>query len=135
VPGWNTQPFPGLSRDPSGAGPPHDKLAALLWPDAPAERARHSLRRTLVNLRQVLPPGALVEVGNTIAVAGADAVDVADFERAVIEGTLDALARAADLYRGAVLAGLGPRASLRGEPPQRAGAARALAGCRAAALL
>src|SRR5262245_38952544 len=38
---------------------PRDKLSALLWPDVPPPRARHSLRQTLTTLRAVLPPGAL----------------------------------------------------------------------------
>jgi DNA-binding SARP family transcriptional activator len=107
VPGRNAPALLGYLGVHAGQAHSRDKLAALLWPEAPAERARHSLRQTLVTLRQALPAGVLVEVGDTIALAGTAAVDVGDFERAVAAGTPDGLARAADLYQGDLLAGLG----------------------------
>jgi DNA-binding SARP family transcriptional activator len=95
------------------AGPPHprDKLAALLWGGASHESARHALRQALLALRQVLPPGGrgpLRVETDTIGLDGAGVTtDVAEFERLVALATPDALAAAADLYRGDLLAGLG----------------------------
>src|SRR5213593_1216910 len=88
-----------------------DKLAALLWGDASDERARHSLRQALVTLRQALPRAAaasLMEEGDTVGVnpAAVD-VDVGLFERLTAEGTPEALERAAALYRGDLLEGIG----------------------------
>lgn len=87
------------------------KLAALLWAGADRERARHSLRQVLVSLRHCLPatrPPVLVEDGESVAIDPvALEVDVLAFERLVAAGTPRALAQAADLYRGELLAGLG----------------------------
>jgi DNA-binding SARP family transcriptional activator len=88
-----------------------DKLAALLWGEASDERARHSLRQALVTLRRALPGQAaacLVEEGDTIRLdPGAVEVDVALFERLAAEGSPEALERAAALYRGDFLEGIG----------------------------
>src|SRR5688500_19716683 len=62
-----------------------DKLAALLWGNAPDERARHSLRQALVTLRQALlreTAASLVEEGDTVRGNAATVeVDVALFEQ------------------------------------------------------
>ena len=88
-----------------------DKLAALLWGDVSDTRARHSLRQALMALRQAMPRGSptlLVESGDTVAVnADAVDVDVVRFERLVSDGSPEALERAAGLYRGDLLEGLG----------------------------
>ena len=88
-----------------------DKLAALLWGDSSDERARHSLRQALVTLRRALPGQAaacLVEVGDTIKLdPSAVEVDVALFERLAAEVSPEALERAAALYRGDFLEGVG----------------------------
>jgi DNA-binding SARP family transcriptional activator len=88
-----------------------DKLAALLWGDVSDERARHSLRQALVTLRRALPGQAaacLVEEGDTIKLdPGAVEVDVALFERLAAEGSPETLERAAALYRGDFLEGVG----------------------------
>ena len=90
---------------------PRDKLAALLWGDASSRRARHSLRQALVTLRQSLPqtsPSCLIEDGDSVALSGRHVeVDVAIFERAVADAIPESLARAAALYRGPLLEGLG----------------------------
>src|SRR5262245_19604752 len=87
-----------------------EHLASLLWGDGSDEQARHSLRQALSDLRK-----ALRRVGPEILRSDPDGValnptaldvDVAAFERLVAEGTPQALARAAELYRGALLAGL-----------------------------
>jgi DNA-binding SARP family transcriptional activator/tetratricopeptide (TPR) repeat protein len=87
-----------------------DKLAALLWGDAPDERARHSLRQALVTLRRALHRAAalcLVEEGDTVGVSpdGVE-VDVAVFEGLMKDGSPEALEHAAALYRGDLLEGV-----------------------------
>jgi DNA-binding SARP family transcriptional activator len=92
----------------AGQAQPRDKLAALLWSEAPARRARHSLRQALLEVRRALPPGALVEDGEAVALdPRAVEIDVARFEQLVAGGTLPGLERAAALYRGDLLEGLG----------------------------
>src|SRR5262245_1695274 len=87
-----------------------DTLATLLWGEASAERARHSLRQTLFELRNGLPRAAatcLVEEGDTVGLrAAAVDVDVAAFERLAAEGSPEALERAGALYRGVLLEGI-----------------------------
>src|SRR5262245_37381811 len=90
-------------RDPQ----PRDKLSALLWPDVPTARARHSLRQALTSLREVLPEGALrVDDVAVALLPGAVDVDVATFNRLVAEATPAALAQAATVYAGDLLAGI-----------------------------
>ncbi len=88
-----------------------EELAVLLWGDADDERARHSLRQVLVSLRQSLAATSvpvLVETGESVAInPEAIEVDALVFEALVAEGTPQAIAEAADLYRGELLAGLG----------------------------
>ena len=88
-----------------------DKLAALLWGDSSDQHARQSLRQTIRALKQGLARGG-VEVlrmgGETVAVNRAELdVDVDALKRLVSEGTPEALARAAELYKGDFLEGLG----------------------------
>jgi DNA-binding SARP family transcriptional activator len=92
----------------AGQPQPRDKLAALLWSEAPARRARQSLRQALLEVRRALPPGGLVEDGEAVAMApGAVEIDVAVFERLVAGGASSGLEQAAVLYRGDLLEGLG----------------------------
>src|SRR5437867_5325272 len=94
---------------PLGRAHPRDKLATLLWSGIREESARASLRQTLFATRKALgktkPPALLVE-GETLALNRSlvDG-DVAAFERLVAEGTPEALASAAALYQGDLLAG------------------------------
>ncbi len=86
-----------------------DKLATLLWGEKRDDQARGGLRHALVALRRALasahPPPLLVE-GQALALsAEAVEVDVATFEQRVAEGTPEALAQAAELYRGDLLLG------------------------------
>jgi DNA-binding SARP family transcriptional activator len=99
---------------PAGRSHPRDKLAGLLWGDVPESQARRSLRKALFWLRQALADtGALAADAETVQLnAGAIGVDVAEFERRVADGSTAALAEAADLYQGDLLAGLTLR-----EPP------------------
>lgn len=92
---------------PAGQAHPRDKLAALLWGDTAEEQARASLRQALFALRKALPATALLTEAETVALNPAVvAVDVGAFERRVAEGTPEALAEAATLYHGDLLAGL-----------------------------
>jgi len=103
----------------SGAGPHHrEKLADLLWPEAPAETARGNLRRTLHDLRKTLMAGGagedfFVTSKNQLGFDGASPhwLDVEVFSRPgpVSEGAADELERLEQqwaLYRGGLLHGL-----------------------------
>ncbi|HKG94550.1 MAG TPA: BTAD domain-containing putative transcriptional regulator [Gemmatimonadaceae bacterium] len=85
----------GLSRD---------KLIGLLWPEADAERARHSLTQTLYAARRALRCEDLFVVGADVRLNGARiTTDVREFEAAIDVGDLE---RAVALYRGAFLDGV-----------------------------
>jgi hypothetical protein len=59
-----------------------DKLATLLWDDAPAEQARLSLRQMLFAIRQALPVDPMLIDGDSVAVAAeAVTVVVREFEQ------------------------------------------------------
>ncbi|MGQ0723135.1 MAG: AfsR/SARP family transcriptional regulator [Candidatus Eiseniibacteriota bacterium] len=94
-----------------GQAHPRDKLATLLWSNSEDARARASLRQTLSALGKALVgigDGAIVTDGNSVALNSAVTdVDVAAFEQALTDGTPEALEKAADLYRGDLLDGLG----------------------------
>src|SRR5262245_13765168 len=96
-----------------GTGYAREALSALLWPESGDEEARHSLRQELHALRRVLAPAgtrALVVSGERIALdPDAVEVDVATFERLSAEGRPEALKRAADLYEGDLMVGIGVR--------------------------
>jgi TolB-like protein len=88
-----------------------DELVALLWGDRGEQQARSSLRQSLSELRK-----ALGDAGDSLLVAERDAVsldadaidvDVTEFERLIDDGTPAALERAAELYRGDLLDGIG----------------------------
>jgi DNA-binding SARP family transcriptional activator len=94
---------------PLGQAHPRDKLAALLWGGIREESARASLRQALFVIRKALGEDAaavLRQDGDLVALSPA-AVDVDEFERAVATGSAESLTRAAELYRGDLLAGLG----------------------------
>ena len=89
-----------------------DKLAALLWGDSSDQRARHSLRQALFAIKRAVPADAgdvlLFLDTETVAVDRRNVeLDVAVFEQLVADGSPEALARAAALYRGDFLEGLG----------------------------
>src|SRR5882672_9365463 len=93
---------------PPGRAHPRDKLAALLWGGIRQESARASLRQALFLIRKALGEthGALRQEGDVLALEPAAVdVDAAAFERSVMEGTPEALERAAALYRGDLLDG------------------------------
>ena len=94
---------------PLGRAHPRDKLAALLWGGIREESARASLRQVLFVARKAIggsESAVLRQEGEALAlIPSAVDVDVATFERAVAEGTPEALERAAALYHGDLLAG------------------------------
>ncbi len=92
---------------PPGQAHPRDKLAALLWGGMRDESARTSLRQALFAIRKALGEAALRADGATIALIP-DRVDVdaVSLAQSVADGSPEALTRAADLYRGDLLAGL-----------------------------
>ncbi len=90
-----------------GQAHPREKLAALLWADAPGPRARQSLRQALLTIRQTLAgdaPPLLLERGDTVALnPGAVDVDVDTFEQLLTSGALE---QATALYHGELLEGI-----------------------------
>src|SRR3990172_9216062 len=100
----------------AATGQPHTRehLAALLWSEAPAGDARHSLRSALYRLRQALrPSGAdrvLVENGNQLRLhlGGDDECDLTRFRQLLSEDGERALTEGASLYRGHLLQGFTP---------------------------
>jgi DNA-binding SARP family transcriptional activator len=91
---------------------PRDKLATLLWADLPDSAARHNLRQTLLVINGALPakPATVVAGIDTVAIEKAGMrCDAVEFARLAVGDTPDALAAAADLYRGDLLAGLPPQ--------------------------
>jgi len=91
----------------AGRPVPRERLALLLWGDASGAKARANLRKTLARLRQALPGRmqACLDAGpkQLRLVPEIVEVDAVRFERCAREGTPDALAEAAALWRGPLL--------------------------------
>ncbi len=77
-------------------------LAAAFWGERHEERARHSLRQTLVRLKEALPGAVVVDTEQVSLAPGAVEVDAAAFEADVAAGRW---AAAAERWRGEPLAG------------------------------
>ena len=78
---------------------PREKIAALLWEDSPDALARSSLRQALALLRRCLP--VLITEGDSLCIPSKSLItDVAEFQRAVADGSPAMLAQAVELYRG-----------------------------------
>lgn len=90
-----------------GAPVPRSQLAALFWPELSDERAGGNLRRALHNLASLLP-GCLAVDRRTVGLSDPPAcwIDTSALAELESQGTLGALAAAADLYRGPFLDGL-----------------------------
>ena len=91
-----------------------EELATLLWGEKADKEARHSLSQALSSIRKALinvAGDALRVDGDRITLAGSAVdTDVLRFERLVTKGSIESLARAADLYRGDLLSGIAFRA-------------------------
>lgn len=85
------------------------ELAALLWGDTGDAQAHQSLRKALSSIRSALGDEAesilLAQEGSVALAAAQIDVDAIRFERLAAEGTPEAAARAAALYRGHLLHG------------------------------
>ncbi len=86
-----------------------ERLAALLWPEADATRARASLRRTLSVTAAAAGPALRVTRAAVALEPGRFWVDVSDFETLAARPDAGALDRAARLYRDDFLAGFALR--------------------------
>src|SRR5262249_39871070 len=94
---------------PVGHAHQRDKLATLLWGGTLDVSARNSLRQALFVVRRALASNddVLRIEGDRVALdCDGVEVDAMAFERAVVDGTPAALANAANLYQGDLLAGL-----------------------------
>lgn len=80
-----------------------ERIIGLLWPDNPSDSARHLLSESLYVLRKELGEGALVGVGDEVALdpEGVSS-DVGEFEAALEAGDVE---RAARMYAGPFLDG------------------------------
>jgi predicted ATPase/DNA-binding SARP family transcriptional activator len=110
LPTRKTQALLAYLALPPGRSHPRDKLATLLWGDMQNAQARGNLRNALSRIKKVLPRAARASLlfdGASVSLdPSAVDVDVARFERLVADGSADALAQVAALYRGDLLAGL-----------------------------
>lgn len=81
-------------------GRSRDWLLALFWPDAPADRARHSLEQLLYAIRTSVDNAAFLGVNPIALNPQVIGSDVAELEQALAE---DRLEQAVALYRGPFL--------------------------------
>jgi DNA-binding SARP family transcriptional activator len=79
-----------------------DKLIAYLWPESPADNARHGLEQLLYALRRQLSDQLLLGTDPLRVNPEVISSDVAEFDRAIAEGSLP---EAVKLYRGPFLDG------------------------------
>jgi TolB-like protein/DNA-binding SARP family transcriptional activator len=110
VPGRKERGLLAYLALPAGEARSRDKLAGLLWSDRADSQARESLKQAVFKLRRSLDrvqPPPLVADREFVALDGNTvSVDVAEFEHLIDQGTVEALAQAAALYRGDLLDGL-----------------------------
>ena len=106
LPTRKTQALLAYLALPLGQAHPREKLASLLWGDMADAQARGNLRHALSRIRKVLPKRAVLDGPSVGLDPSVVVVAVAQFERLVADGRLDALEKVAGLYRGDLLAGL-----------------------------
>ena len=110
VPGRKERALLAFLAIPAGEARSRDKLAGLLWSDRGDSQARDSLKQAVFKLRKSLDcvqPSPLLADREFVSLErAAVAVDVAEFEQLIGEGTIESLARATALYRGDLLDGL-----------------------------
>ena len=83
---------------------PREKLTALLWGSHFDAQAKQNLRQALFRLRKVLGQDALLSDGEEVSLAPPSSTATwSQFEALIRDGSRDALAEAADLYRGRFL--------------------------------
>ncbi len=115
VPGRKERALLAVLAMPAGEPRSRDKLAGLLWSERGDKQARDSLKQAILKLRKSLDavhPQPIRADRESVTLDGAAvAVDVAEFERLIGEGTPEAVARATTLYRGDLLDGLDVRAA------------------------
>src|SRR5262245_50120780 len=113
VPGRKERALLAYLGLPAGEARSRDKLAGLLWSDRADSQARESLKQAVFKLRRSLDrlqPSPLAADREFVALDGKTvSVDVAEFEQLIEQGTVEALAQAAALYRGDLLDGLDVR--------------------------
>lgn len=84
-----------------------EALAGLLWGHGNDQSALASLRQTLSLIGKVSPQRVLLITGRSVALApGVMEVDAVEFDAAASSPDIESLRRAADLYRGELLAGM-----------------------------
>jgi TolB-like protein/Tfp pilus assembly protein PilF len=110
VPGRKERALLAFLAIPAGESRSRDKLAGLLWSDRGDSQARDSLKQAVFKLRKSLdgvqPLPLLADRDCVRLERAAVAVDVAEFEQLIGEGSMESLTRATALYRGDFLDGL-----------------------------
>jgi predicted ATPase/DNA-binding SARP family transcriptional activator len=110
LPTQKTQALLAYLALPLGQSHPREKLATLLWGDMQHAQARGNLRNALSRIKKILPKAvraSLVVEGAGVSLdPTAVDVDVAQLERLLADGSMDALGQIPLLYRGDLLAGL-----------------------------
>ncbi|MBM4440090.1 MAG: AAA family ATPase [Candidatus Rokubacteria bacterium] len=93
---------------PAGRSASRETLAALLWPGTDEPAARNNLRQALFVLRKALgaAAGTLAVDATAVTLTAGVSVDVADFEREIVQKDPEALAAAIARYTGDFLSGL-----------------------------
>ncbi len=104
IPGRKERALLALLAVSVGRAQARDKLAGLLWSDRADKQARDSLKQAVFKLRRSLDgvqPSPLRTDRDALSLEQAVvAVDVAEFEKLIRDGTTESLARATALYRG-----------------------------------
>jgi DNA-binding SARP family transcriptional activator/membrane-associated phospholipid phosphatase len=90
--------FLALERDAT-----RGKAVSVLWPEADADRARHSLNQGIYSLRRIVGAEWIELRGDRCVVAPWVSTDVEDLERAATAGDQEAVLA---LYKGPLLAGM-----------------------------